>query len=372
MIADKPLKLMIPGPVEVEEDVLAVMANPVMPHYGVAWTKLFNETIELLKSVFNTEGDVFLMVGSGTAGIDACIGSSVRRGEKILVGVNGYFGDRLAIIAEGYGLQVVRLEREWGTPIPAATVKQALHEHPDAKAVAMVHLETSTAIVNPIEVIGPLVKEAGALFIIDSVSSLGGIPLKVDAWGIDLCASATQKCLGAPPGLTPVSVSSTAWEAILANDTPHGWYLDLKVWRQYAIDWADWEPYPTTTATSNVLTLRASLKRLLEEGLEVRLNRYRDLALQLRQGLREIGMPPYTPDEDLVPVLTPVCAPEGVPAGEVVEYMEQVQRIKIAPGLGEALQDKIFRIGHMSPAVTSEDIEDVLRALASFTPSWRD
>lgn len=365
------LKLMIPGPVEVEEQVLAAMGEPVMPHYGAKWTELWRDTIDLLKRVFKTEGDVFLMVGSGSAGIDACIGSALQRGEKILVPSNGFFGERMARIAEGYGLDVRRIEVEWGEPISTAVVEKAVDENPGASAVAMVHLETSTAIANPVEEVGSIVRSAGMLFVVDTVSSLGGLPLELDKWGISLCASASQKCLGAPPGLTPVAVHPEAWEKIESNETPHGWYLDLRVWRRYAREWADWHPFPTTTATNNVLALRTSLERLLEEGIDKRLARFRGLAQRLRSGLREIGMPPFTSDEDMVPVVTPVCAPEGVPAGEVVDYMEQVHAIKIAPGLGQGLADKIFRIGHMSPALTEADIDRVLEALADFDVGWR-
>jgi alanine-glyoxylate transaminase/serine-glyoxylate transaminase/serine-pyruvate transaminase len=370
-MSNRRLKLMIPGPVEVEDEVLTAMGEPVMPHYGVRWTEIWRETIDLLKMVFKTDGDVFLMVGSGSAGIDACIGSAIPRGEKILVCSNGFFGERMARIAKGYGLDVRRVEVEWGEEITPPVVEKAIQANPDAAAVAMVHLETSTAIANPIEEIGDVVRDSGMLLIVDTVSSLGGLPLEMDDWGIHLCASASQKCLGAPPGLTPVAVHPEAWEKITTNDTPHGWYLDLRVWRRYAREWGDWHPFPTTTATNNVLALRTSLKRLLDEGIETRLARFRRFAKRLRSGLREIGMSPFTSDENMVPVVTPVCSPEGVPAGEVVDFMEQVHAIKIAPGLGEGLGDKIFRIGHMSPSLTDADIDRVLEALADFDVGWR-
>ncbi|MCL4559060.1 MAG: alanine--glyoxylate aminotransferase family protein [Chloroflexi bacterium] len=359
-------KLMIPGPVEVADDVLEAMGSPVQAHYGPAWTKFYNETLAQLKQVFGTSGDVFLMVGSGTVGIDACIGSALSTGEKILVGRNGFFGDRLMSVAEGYGLKVVPVDAPWGQPLQAADFEAALAHHPDAKAIAAVHLETSTAIVNPVEAIGQVSRRHGTIFFVDAVSSLGGLEMRMDDWGIDLVASATQKCLGAPPGLSPVAVSKAGWEAIDRNpDKAHGWYSDLRVWRHYAVDWGDWHPFPVTMATNNVMALRASLDTLLAEGIQQRLKRYCDLALRLRAGLRRVGMPPFTPDELMAPVLTTAYGPAGVPTGEIVNYLAETHQIKIAGGLG-ALKDKVFRIGHMSPMVSPADIDEVIAALAEF------
>jgi alanine-glyoxylate transaminase/serine-glyoxylate transaminase/serine-pyruvate transaminase len=214
--------------------------------------------------------------------------------------------------------------------------------------------------------------EHGRVLLVDAVSWLGGLPLHMDEWGIGLCASASQKCLGAPPGLATVAVSPAAWELI--DRTPvkgHGWYLNLRVWRQYATDWAGWHPFPITMATNNILALRAGLLGLLTEGLSTRMERYRGLALRLRRGLRQIGMPPYSPDELMAPVLTAAYGPPGVATGEIVNYMAEVHHTKIAGGLGDQLKDKIFRIGHMSPTVGEADIDLVLNQLAAFTPDWR-
>jgi len=271
-------------------------------------------------------------------------------------------------VAEGYGLVVVPVVAPLGQPLDVEQFAQAFDRHPDAQAAAVVHLETSTTIVNPIEEIGRITRSRHALFFVDAVSSLGGLPVCMDDWGIDLCASASQKCLGAPPGLTPVAAGPRAWEAIDRNPCKgHGWYLNLRTWRQYAVDWGDWHPFPVTMATNNVLALRTSLHHLLDEGLETRLNRYQALARHLRDGLRRIGMPPYTPDELMAPVLTAAYGPDGVPTSRIVDYLAETHKIKISGGLGE-LKDKIFRIGHMSPTVSEADIDEVLDALAGFTP----
>ncbi len=371
-MGDERLKLMIPGPVQPEDDVLAAMGQPVQPHYGPQWTKLYNETIAMLQQVFGTQGTVYLLVGSGSAAIDACLGSAVAGGEKVLVGSNGFFGERLQAIAENYGLEVVPVTAALGRPLAPQDFASALRRHADIRAVAAVHVETSTTIVNPVAEIGQVVRRHGLPFFVDAVSSLGGMPMQMDEWGIDLCASASQKCLGAPPGLAPVAIGPRGWEAIdRVPSKGHGWYLNLRIWRQYAQDWADWHPFPITMATSNVLALQAGLESLLREGVETRLARYRRLALRLRQGLRRIGMPPYTPDDLLAPMLTAAYGPPGVPTSHIVQYMADVHHIKIAGGLGEGLKDKIFRIGHMAPALTEADVDQVVEALAGFRPACR-
>ena len=366
-------KLMIPGPVQPDDDVMTAMGGPVLPHYGPEWTQIHNETLGLLKQVYGTSGDAFILVGSGSSALDAGLGSSLSTGEDILVGVNGWFGERLATIAQHYGLRVIPVSAPWGRPLDPADFRKAFEAHPRARMAAVVHLETSTSIVNPIEEIGPLAVRHGRVLMVDAVSSLGGIPVRMDDWGIGLCASASQKCLGAPPGLATIAVNPAAWALIdRTENRGHGWYLNLGVWRQFATDWAGWHPFPITMATNNVLALRAGLQGLLAEGLDRRMKRFHALALRLRRGLREIGMPPYTPDELLAPVLTAAYGPPGIPTGEIVAYLAEVHHTKIAGGLGDQLKDKIIRIGHMSPTVGEADIDQVLSELASFTPSWRN
>lgn len=360
------LKLMIPGPIQPDPAVLEAMGGPVRAHYGDAFTRFYNETIELLKKVFDTREDLFLMVGSGTVAIDACLGSAMSSGEKVLVGTNGFFGERLKTVAESYGLQVVPVAAEWGARLAPEDFDQAFEQHPDATAAAVVHLETSTTVVNPVEEIGQVTRKHGKLLIVDAVSSMGGLPFKMDEWGVDLVATATQKCLGAPPGLAPVAVSGRGWEAINRNPNKgHGWYGDLRVWKWYAENWADWHPFPITMATNNVAALKVALEGLLDEGIQNRLERYRCLAVRLRAGLRGIGYQPFTADAILAPVLTAAYIPGGISSGKIVSYMENVHQIKISGGLG-ALKEKLIRIGHMSPTVTEQDIDQVVNALDQY------
>jgi len=264
----KSIKLMIPGPVEVSKEVLEALHDPVEPHYGPQWIKTWEHVKELLKLVFGTKEDVYLMTGSGSCALDACIGSSLMTGEKIIVGNNGYFGDRLVSIARHNGLQVIEVKEDWGKKLNPIKILQVVQENPDAKAVTVVHSETSTTVLNPIDEIGILLKDTPVLFIVDAVSALGGVPYEVDSWGIDLCASATQKCLGSIPGLAPVSVSKKAWEMIDRSDEKaHGWFTDLRIWRKFAVEWADWHPTPVTVSSNQVNALTVALEQLMAEGI---------------------------------------------------------------------------------------------------------
>jgi alanine-glyoxylate transaminase/serine-glyoxylate transaminase/serine-pyruvate transaminase len=361
------MRLMIPGPVTVEEEVLREMGAPVQAHYGPEWTAVYNETRELMKDVFRTKGDVHILVGSGSAGLDAAIGSMVASGETVIVGRNGFFGQRLVEISRHYAQRVVTVDAAPGDPLDPSAVSDALAQHPDAAALAVVCLETSTAVVNPIAEISAVARQHNLPLIVDAVSSLGGVPLEMDEWGIDICVSASQKCLGAPPGLAPLAISPRAWEVMASKpQRGHGWYLNLENWQRYAESWGDWHPYPVTMATNNILALRAGLQSLLAEGLDARIRRYISLALRLRNGVRRLGLRPFTPDDSLAPVLTAVYAPDGVPSGEIVRYLLEAHQIKISGGLGPELRDRIFRIGHMGGVVGEADIDAVLEALAAF------
>ena len=360
-------KLMIPGPVSVDDDVLFEMGQQVRPHYGAEWTADYNETRDLLKQVFKTEGDVHILSGSGSAAIDAAIGSLTAPGEAVVVGNNGFFGDRLEEICEGYGLQITRVSARLGEALDPDSFRQAFSMDPRPALVVFVYLETATAVVNPVREIATVANDFGVPIVVDAVSALGGLPFAMDEWGIDICASASQKCLGAPPGLGPIAVAPRAWKIMESKaDRGHGWYLNLETWRRFADEWGPWHPHPVTVATSNIYALRAGLLKLLDEGIEQRVKRYTKLALQLRKGVRALGMEPLTPDDQLAPVLTAVYAPDGVAIGELVGYLREEHNLMISGGLGEGLKDRVFRVGHMGPTVTQEDIDEVLGGLRAF------
>ena len=355
----KKLRLMIPGPIEMAPEVLAAMAEPLVAHYGKEWTAFYKETIGLLRKVFQTEGDVFLLVGSGSAGLDAALGSTIFPDGKVLIPQNGFFGERLAEIALTYTPNVKKLRFPIGQPIELEPVETALQKEL-FEVVAAVHCETSTGVLNPIRELSKLCQHYGALFIVDAISSLAIEPLEMDAWGIDICVSASQKGLESPPGLGVVAVSKTGWKRIKQTKTP-GWYLNLKVWKEYEKKWEDWHPHPVTHAVNNVRALRVGVERILDEGLEKRFQRHSEITEHLRQGLRELGFELYVPDEVAAHGVTSVVGPEGK-VEELLAYMRQQHKLLLAGSLGE-LKGKVFRIGHMGPGATSEAVETVLSAL---------
>lgn len=357
---------MIPGPVEVDESVLAEMGAPVAVHYGPEWTAFYKDTVGLMQQVFRTEGDVFLLVSSGTGGIEAAISSLLAPGEAVLVVVNGFFGERLATIAHLRGLEVVTVSSPWGEPIAPEAVRAVLDKDDGIAGLIAVHHETSTGVLNPLAALGALARQFDVPFIVDAVSSLGGEELAMDDWGIDICVTASQKCLEAPPGLAPVAVSQRAWEVMdRKGDSPAGFYLNLRIWRQYAEEWGDWHPFPVTMATSNVRALRAALDSLLAEGLTQRIVRYRDTAQFLRAGLRELGFSLFVDGEAASSTITAVRRLPGMNVADLVTFLRDKRGIRIAGGLG-TLKDEIFRVGHMGRAASRDYATILLEGLAAY------
>ncbi len=359
-------RLMIPGPVPLEQSVAEAFAQPARAHYGPEWLQIYHEMIDGLHHVFRTQDDVFCLVSSGSGGLDAALGSLVSPGDRVLVGVNGFFGERLVAIARAYAAEVLEIRAELGEPLQPQAFEKALKQMSDAIVIAVAYVETSTGVLNPVRQIAGIARQYGVPILVDAVSALGGVEFEMDAWGVDLCVTASQKCLGAPPGLAPVAVSPRAWDVIDRRKiTGRSWYLDLKTWRDYGREWADWHPYPVTVPTQTMLALRAGLKSILEEGLSRRIAKYRRLSQRLRSGLEDLGLMPLVADEWASPVLTAVSAPQGISPMEVSSFLEKEYDIKISGGLGR-LAGKIFRIGHMGPTVSESDIDYVLEGLHDF------
>ena len=353
------LRLMIPGPIEVAPEVLEVMAEPLVAHYGKDWTAFYQETIGLLRKIFRTDGDVFLFPGSGSAGLDAALGSTLFPDGKVLILQNGFFSERLEEIARSYTPHVYTIKSSVSQSIDLEAVERTLQSE-SLDAVACVHCETSTGVLNPIQELAELCRFHGVLFIVDAVSSLGVEALEMDAWGIDVCISASQKGLEAPPGLGVIAVDKRAWDRI--NQVKgSGWYLNLRVWKEYAERWGDWHPHPVTQAVNNIRALRVGVDRIFKEGLESRFDRHCKIARQLRQALREIGFTPYIADDVASNGVTSVLGGE-VDIDKLLTYVREKENILLAGSLG-ALEGKVFRIGHMGPEATDEAIESVLAAL---------
>ncbi len=353
------LRLLIPGPIELAPEVLAVMAEPLVAHYGEEWTAFYKETTRLLQEVFQTEGDIFLIPGSGSAGLDAALGSTLFPEGKVLIPQSGFFGERLAEIARGYTDNVEVIESPLGEAIDVQAVERALRDG-EFDAVACVHCETSTGILNPIQELAEVCRAHDGLFIVDAVSSLAIEPLEMDAWGIDVCISASQKGLEAPPGVGVIAVGKRAWDRIEQLEAP-GWYLNLGVWRKYIEKWGSWHPHPVTQPVNNIKALRLGVDRILNEGLVRRYERHRKVTRALREGLRRMGFEPYASDDTASHGLTSVVGPAGK-VEELLAYMRRKERILLAGSLG-ALKGKVFRIGHMGPNAGEETVDLILSAL---------
>jgi len=367
----KRYRLMIPGPVEVEPEVLNTMSKPIVVHYGPDWTKFFNETINLMKQVMLApKARLFLMAGPGTASLDAAIGNTIGDGKKILVAQNGYFGDRLAKIARSYtkpeNVKVIKFPV--GEAIDANHFEDALRTDPEIAAAAFTHCETSTGVLNPVQDLFDICQRNNTLSIADSVTSMGSTEFRFDAWGCDIAITASQKSFGLFPGIAPVAISERAWEVIERTESP-GWYLNFKTWQSYVDNWGEWHPHPVTMPSNLVTTLHDSCKGILQEGLESRWARHRKISGLFRKGLENLGYRPMAPKDYSSPTITPVWIDDRISATDLIAHLKEHHNILIAGGLDE-LSGKIFRVGHMGPTANTRSIlpllygiEDALRSV---------
>lgn len=359
-------RLMIPGPVGITDEVRQAMGGPAVAHYGDRWVEIYQETVGLLRQVFQTRNDLYLLAGPGTAGLGAALGSLLRTGERVLIPFNGFFGERMATVARSYGLDVVPLTFPLGEPLDPDAIRKSLDQIPDIEVVAVVHHETSTGILNPVEEIASLTREWGKPLVVDAVASLGGVPLAVDDWGLDVVVTVANKCVGSSPGLAPISVSQQAWEMMASKpDRGHGWYLNLETWKDYADKWGDWHPFPTTLPTQNVMALRVSLKAILSKGLEAYYAEHAEAAARVRQGLQDMGFEFFVEGAYACPLITVVKAQPGFDVHDFMHYLQEEHGIKIGGGIGE-LSGEIFRVGHMGQATTPEYTDAFLGAVRAY------
>src|SRR5579871_4982013 len=281
--------LLGPGPSLVHPRVLRAMAAPLLGHLDPAFVAMMDEVKAMLRTVFGTENALTIPIsGTGSAGMEACVVNLVEPGDEIVVGVNGVFGGRLAEVAERAGAVVRRIEAPWGRVIRAEQVEAALSATKRPKLVALVHAETSTGAWQPLEDVARLAREHDALLLADCVTSLGGVPVEVDAWGVDAAYSGTQKCLSCPPGLSPVTLSARAVEKLAARKSKvQSWYLDLTMLRQY---WGQERFYHHTAPINMLYGLHEALRLVLEEGLAARFARHRLNHAALVAGLEAMGL----------------------------------------------------------------------------------
>src|SRR5829696_1706244 len=284
-----PRLLMGPGPSDVAPSVLRAMSQPLVGHLDPVFVRMMEEIKTMLRAVFQTKNEMtFPVSGTGSAGMEFCFVNLIEPGDEVIIGVNGVFGNRMVDVAERCGARVTKVESEWGRIIEAQQIRDALQKVPKPKLVAIVHAETSTGALTPVEEISRLAHDAGALFLIDTVTSLGGCPIKLDEWQVDAVYSGTQKCLSAPPGLSPVSLSPRAMEAATKRKKKvQSWYLDVNLLSSY---WGQERVYHHTAPISMNYALHEALRLVLIEGLENRFRLHQENHLALKRGLRSLGL----------------------------------------------------------------------------------
>ncbi|MCD6395012.1 MAG: alanine--glyoxylate aminotransferase family protein [Planctomycetes bacterium] len=353
--------LMGPGPSDVHPRVLKAMATPLIGHLDPQFIAIMDDVMDMLRRLLQTKNEVtFPVSATGSAGMETCFVNLLEPGDEALVCVNGVFGNRMCDNVERGGAKLVRLDAPWGSIIEPAEVKKTL-EGCSPKLVAIVHAETSTGVLQPLEEISKIVHDAGALLLVDTVTSLGGTEILVDEWGIDAVYSGTQKCISAPPGLSPVSFGPAAVEAMDKRKTRvQSWYLDLSMVRKY---WAGAKrAYHHTAPISMVYALYEALSLIFEEGLEARFARHRRNHELLRQGLEELGFEFLVPSEYRLPMLNAVKIPAGVDDAAVRRRLLDEYNIEIGGGLGD-FSGKVWRIGLMGCSCTQNHVNMLLAAL---------
>ena len=348
-----------PGPSNLYPEVVAAFARPMLGHLDPEFLALLDETCERLRSVFRTDNQLtFPLSGTGSAGMEAVFTNTVHPGDPVVVGVNGLFGERMCEIVERLGGHAVRVEAPWGEPLDPDAVLSA---HPAPSVIAVVHAETSTGVRNDI---APLARgKRDALLVVDTVTSLGGIPVDVDDWQVDLAYSGTQKCLGVPPGLSPVTVSDRARDRFV--ERPTSWYLDIGLISKYVGSGAG-RTYHHTAPISMIFALHAGLGALLDEGLENSWARHERCGRQLQDGLEKLGLRLVAPASHRLPELTTVWVPDELPDGrsesDVRGLLLSRYGIEIGGGVG-AMAGKVWRIGCMGHTARPRNVELLLGAL---------
>jgi len=353
--------LMGPGPSCVPPQVYEALTTATIGHLDPAFIGIMDEIKAMLKQMFQTENEVTIPIsGTGSAGMETCFVNLVEPDDRLLVLINGVFGMRMQDVATRLSAEVDTLEFEWGTAVDMDAVKAKL-DGATYDIVAVVHAETSTGVCNPIDQIGALVKDTDALFLVDTVTSLGGIPVKIDEWGIDAVYSGTQKCLSCPPGLSPVSFSQRAVDKLMNRKTKvPNWYLDLSMIVNY------WQgatrAYHHTAPINMLYALYAALKCVLDEGMDSVFARHQAAHEQLKAGLAELGIEFLVKEGSRLPMLNAVKIPEGVDEAGIRMTLLKERQIEIGVGLGP-LAGQIWRIGLMGHTARAENVERLLTAL---------
>lgn len=352
--------LMGPGPSDVPARVLQAMAAPCIGHLDPYFLAVMDETQQLLRSLFQTQNALTIPVsGTGSAGMETCFVNLVEPGDEVVVCVNGVFGTRMCDIVTRIGGNLIRIDAEWGQAIDPQAVRDAV-KGKTPKVLAVVHAETSTGVCQPLEDLSAIAKDCGALFLVDMVTSLGGMDVSLDRMGIDAAYSGTQKCISCPPGLSPVSFSEAGVNVITNRKTPVvSWYLDMSMVSSY---WGAERKYHHTAPINMIYGFREALRIIAEEGLEQRFARHRLNHLALVAGVEAMGLSMLVAEGERLPMLNTIRIPEGADDVSVRKALLQGFGIEIGGGLG-ALAGKVWRVGLMGHAARERNVFLFLSAL---------
>ena len=353
--------LRIPGPTPMPESVRAALANQMVNHRGAEFKLLLGEVRARLANIFDTQNEILCFTASGTGGLEAAIVNLFSPGDRALMVVGGVFGERAAAIAQAFGVNVMRLEHSWGSACSPIALRDALRANPDVKVVYLTHNETSTGVTNPLGRLSQIVhEESKALLLVDSVSGVGALPLETDAWGIDVVVSASQKAFGCPPGLSMLSVSPRAWEAVAQSRMPR-YYWDFQRLREAHNEGST----PYTPAVSVFYGLSAALDMMEQEGASARFMRHQRAGDMVRNAVLDMGLGLFADPPHNSNVVTAITLPEGVAPKDVRDEMRARYNTVIAGGQ-KRLKDTVVRIGHLG-FFCEEDLTHTLEQLDTVT-----
>ena len=356
-----PRILMGPGPSNVHYRVYQAMSAPVIGYLDPQILSCMDEISEMLRAVFQTKNRLTLAIsGTGSSGMETSFVNFVEPGDTVVIGVNGFFADRMTQVASRCGAKVIRIDQEWGKTVEPERMIKALKEHPEAKICGVVQGETSTGVRQPLEEIGAYCKKGNTLLVVDAVTTLGGYDVRVDEWGIDVCYASSQKCLSVPPGLSPFTASPKAMDVLRSRKTKvQSFYFDLLLLEKY---WGEERVYHHTAPASMFYAMREGLRIVLEEGLEERFQRHQTLGDRLKMEIESFGFKLFAQEGYRLPMLTSVVLPNGVEDAPVRRRLLDEYQIEVGAGLGQ-LKGKVWRIGLMGETCKLQNIACLMGAL---------
>jgi aspartate aminotransferase-like enzyme len=355
-LVDRPEIILAPGPTPIPPEVLLAQGSPLVYHRGPGFGNLMRNVTTRLQELYRTDADVLLMTSSGTGGLESAVANCFSPGDEVLVPLAGFFAERFKTLAERFRLSVRTIDYEWGQRVRPDDVAASLAEHP-VKAVLLTHSETSTGVIQPIRELAEAANQAGALVVVDVVSSLGAVPFEFDAWGIDVAVGGSQKALSASPGIAFVAISDRAWQATETATNPR-FYFDWATYRRFAQ--LPHPENPWTPAISVMQGLQAALGLYFQDGVDVALARHRTLSRSVKEGVKALGLDLFGEGLDDNWTVTAIRAPEGIDADTISDEIRARYGVVLAPGQGP-LKGTVFRIGHFGYFAEL----DIIRGLAA-------